>query len=171
VDVAFHVDIIQGRKGYDSEIALNAIRREYVERARGLPLSVMFNTTVVDCNFEAVPQIAEFFVARGRVNKLSFVIHNFVDACRLERDRVNACAFMAMTQRGPISVCLHDAKRDAFILAPIRLSAPDGTRFLDPVSGALTEESSGIHRAPDPNLKITKGRRRRTVTATDLAVR
>jgi tetraether lipid synthase len=87
------------------------------------------------------------------VNKLSFVIHNFMDACRLERDRVDTCAFMAMTQRGPISMCLHNAKRDAFILAPIRLSALDAARFWDPVSGALMEESPGIHRPPDPNLR------------------
>jgi uncharacterized radical SAM superfamily Fe-S cluster-containing enzyme len=274
VDVAFHVDITQGRKGYECELALNALRQKYVERTRGLPLSVMFNTTVVDRNFEAVPGIVEFFLrncdvvrlasfqlqadtgrtilghrsdaitirsvqaqiekgarssisfdtlgvghsrcnrygmilvtnnraydalddgrfleailermptlsldrrsrskvirtfvkgilsrpdlsakaarwlfqkawqarsdlwaARGRVNKLSFVIHNFMDACRLERDRVEACAFMAMTQRGPISMCLHNAKRDAFILAPIRLDTSDGERFWDPVSGQVT---------------------------------
>src|SRR5262249_23029794 len=51
---------------------------------------------------------SDLWAARGRVNKLSFVIHNFMDACRLERDRVDACAFMAMTQRGPISMCLHN---------------------------------------------------------------
>jgi tetraether lipid synthase len=306
VDVAFHVDMTQGRRGYESEISLNGIRQEYVERARGLPLSIMFNTTVIDGNFEAVPDIVEFFVrncdvvrlasfqlqadtgrtilgrrsdaitirsvqeqiekgarcsisfdalrvghsrcnrygmifvtnnraydvlddrrfleailermpllsldrrsrskaiatfvkgilstpdlsakavcwlfqkawrarsdlwaARGRVNKLSFLIHNFMDACRLERDRVDTCAFMAMTQRGPISMCLHNAKRDAFILTPIRLGAPDGVRFWDPVSGALMEESSGI-RSPSRNPKITKGGRRRAVTAADSAVR
>jgi molybdenum cofactor biosynthesis enzyme MoaA len=284
VDVAFHVDMTQGRKGYESEIALNAIRQEYIERARGLPLSVMFNTTVIDRNFEAIPEIVEFFVrncnvvrlasfqlqadtgrtilgrrsdaisirsvqeqiekgakssisfdtlrvghsrcnrygmifvtnskaydalddrrlletivermpllsfdrrsrskviaifvkgilsspelsakavrwllqkawraradlwaAGGRVNKLSFVIHNFMDACRLERDRVDACAFMAMTQGGPISMCLHNAKRDAFILAPIRLITSDGKRFWNPVSGQVTEQS--FPSLPDP---------------------
>lgn len=39
VDVAFHVDMTQRRKGYDSELALNTIRQDYVERARGLGLS------------------------------------------------------------------------------------------------------------------------------------
>jgi 7,8-dihydro-6-hydroxymethylpterin dimethyltransferase len=282
VDVAFHVDMTQGRKGHENEQALNAIRQEYIERARGLPLSVMFNTTIIDRNFEAVPEIVEFFVrncdvvrlasfqlqadtgrtilgrrsdaitirsvqeqiergarssisfdtlrvghsrcnrygmifvannkaydalddrrfleailermplltldrrsrsrviatfvkgilsrpdlsakaarwlfhkvwqarsdlwaARGQVNKLSFVIHNFMDACRLERDRIDACAFMTMTQGGPISMCLHNAKRDAFILAPIRVSTSDGAHFWDPVSGTLMEESSGITR-------------------------
>ena len=298
VDVAFHVDMTQGRKGHESELTLNAVRQEYVERARGLPLSVMFNTTVVDRNFDAVPRIVEFFVrncdvvrlasfqlqadtgrtilgrrsdaitirsiqeqiekgarssisfdtlrvghsrcnrygmifvtnnkaydalddrrlleailqrmpllsldrrsrskviatfvkgilcspdlsakavnwlfrkawqaradlwaARGRVNKLSFVIHNFMDACRLERDRLDSCAFMAMTQCGPISMCLHNAKRDAFILAPIRLSASEGEHFWDPVSGQVTEKS--FTSPSDPKLKPTKERSERAAT-------
>jgi molybdenum cofactor biosynthesis enzyme MoaA len=306
VDVAFHVDLTQERRGYESEVALNEIRQDYIERARGLPLSVMFNTTVVDRNFEEVAEIIKFFVrncdvvrlasfqlqadtgrtilgrrsavitvrsvqeqiekgarssisfdalrvgharcnrygmifvannraydalddrrfleailermpllsfdrrsrskviatfmtgvltspylsfkavgwlvrkawqaradlwaARGRVNKLSFVIHNFMDACRLERDRVDACAFTAMTQRGSISMCLHNAKRDAFILAPISLSGPEGDRFWDPISGELMEKSAGMHRPPDPNRKAAKGRLKRAVTAADVTI-
>ena len=305
VDIAFHVDLTQQRRGYESEVALNEIRQNYIERARDLPLSVMFNTTIFDCNFEEVPQIVEFFVrncdvvrlasfqaqadtgrtilgrrstaitvrsvqeqiekgtrssisfdtlrvghsrcnrygmifvtnnraydtlddrrfleailermpllsldrrsrskviaafvkgvltspylsfkavgwlmrkawqaradlwaARGRVNKLSFVIHNFMDACRLERERVDACAFMAMTQRGPISMCLHNAKRDTFILAPVRLSGPEGDRFWNPVSGELMEKSAGMYRPPDPNDKAAKGRFKRAVTAAGAA--
>jgi hypothetical protein len=291
----------QGRKGYESEVALNAIRQEYIERARGLPLSVLFNTTVFDGNFEEVPMIVEFFVrncdvvrlasfqlqaeigrgtlgrrseaitvqsvqeqiekgakssisfdalrvghsrcnrygmilvandraydaledrrgletvlermpllsfdrrsrskviatfirgilrspylsikalgwllrkawqgradlwaARGRVNKLSFVIHNFMDACCLEPNRIDACSFMAMTQRGPISMCLHNAKRDAFILAPLRLSRPEGERLWDPLSGEATENPTGVHWPPEPNRKNAKGRLRRAVAA------
>ena len=301
VDVAFHVDLTQGRRGYESEVALNAIRQDYIERARGLPLSVMFNTTIFAGNFEEVPAIVQFFVrncdvvrlasfqlqaetgrgtlrqrsaaitmqsvqdqiekgtgspvsfdalrvgharcnrygmifvtneraydalddrrsleavlermpllsfdrrsrtkvlstfakgilaspylsckaagwllrkawqartdlwaARGGVNKLSFVIHNFMDACRLERDRVDACAFMAMTQQGPISMCLLNAKRDSFILAPIRLSETGGERFWNPLSGEVTERSTGRHRIPQPNRKTAKGRLGRAVTA------
>jgi 7,8-dihydro-6-hydroxymethylpterin dimethyltransferase len=262
VDVAFHVDLTQGCRGYASEVALNAIRQNYIERARGLPLSVMFNTTVFDGNFNEIPAVVQFFLrncngvrlasfqlqadigrgtlgrrsaaitmqsvqeqiekgagssisfdalrvghvrcnrygmvfvtntraydafddrrfveaipacmplvsldrrsrwkamaafavgilaspylcvkaiawlarkawqaradlwaGRGRVDKLSFVIHDFLDGCRLERERVDACAFMAMTQGGPISMCLHNAKRDTFILAPIRIYGPNG---------------------------------------------
>ena len=306
VDVAFHVDITQGRKGYGSEVALNEVRKEYIERARGLPLSVMFNTTVVDRNFEEISEIVEFFVrncdvvrlasfqlqadtgrtvlgrrsdaitiqsvqeqiekgarspisfdtlrvgharcnrygmifvannraydalddrrsleallkrmpllsfdrrsrskviatfvkgiltspylsfkaagwllrkawqaksdlwaARGRVNKLSFVIHNFMDACRLERDRVDACAFMAMTGRGPISMCLHNAKRDAFILAPVRLSGPEGDCFWTPLSGEPMEKSAGTHRSPNPNRRAAKARLKRALAAAGTAV-
>jgi 7,8-dihydro-6-hydroxymethylpterin dimethyltransferase len=306
VDVAFHVDMTQGRKGYDGEVALNEIRQEYIERARGLPLSVMFNTTVVDRNFGEIPEIVGFFVrncdvvhlasfqpqadtgrtvlgrrsdaitirsvqeqiekgascsisfdtlrvghsrcnrygmifvtnnracdalddgrlletilehmpllsfdrrsrskviatfmmgvltspylsfkavgwlirkawraradlwaARCRVNKLSFLIHNFMDACRLERDRIDACAFMAMTQRGPISMCLHNAKRDGFILEPVRLSGSEGVRFWNPISGELTDQSDDMQRPPDPNGEAAKRRLKRAVTAAGAAI-
>jgi 7,8-dihydro-6-hydroxymethylpterin dimethyltransferase len=305
VDIAFHVDLTQERRSYDSEVALNEIRQDYIERARGLPLSVMFNTTIFDRNFEEVPAVVRFFVrncdvvrlaafqllaetgrgtlgrrnaaitvesvqeqiekgarssisfdalrvgharcnrygmifvtnnraydalddrrfleailermpllsfdrrsrykviatflkgilrspnlsakavcwlfqkawqaksdlwaARGRANKLSFVIHSFMDACRLERDRVDACAFMAMTQRGPISMCLHNAKRDAFILAPVRLSGPLGDRFWNPVSGELMENSADMHRPTDLGRKAEKERRKRAAAAAGTA--
>ncbi|MDE2468563.1 MAG: radical SAM protein, partial [Bradyrhizobium sp.] len=55
VDVAFHVDLTQGRRGYQTEGDLNELRRTYIERARGLPLSVFFNTTVFDGNFDQIP--------------------------------------------------------------------------------------------------------------------
>ena len=304
VDVAFHVDLTQGRRGYESEVALNAIRQDYIERARGLPLSVMFNTTIFAGNFEEVPAIVQFFVrncdvvrlasfqlqaetgrgtlrqrsaaitmqsvqdqiekgtgspvsfdalrvgharcnrygmifitnskaydalndrqfvdaildrmplvsfdrrsrakvmaafimgilaspylcvkaagwlarnawqaradlwaAGGRVNKLSFVIHDFMDACRLERERIDACAFVAMTQGGPISMCLHNAKRDAFILAPIRLG---GRRFWDPISGASMEDSSGIRRPRDVERRPARGRGKAAAAATASVIR
>src|SRR5262249_32123512 len=109
---------------------------------------------------------ADLWAAGGRVDKLSFVIHNFMDAGRLERERVDACAFMAMTQDGPISMCLHNAKRDAFILAPIRLSTPAGERVWDPISGALTEDSSGIRRPRDVERRPARGRRKAAAAAT-----
>ena len=56
VDVAFHVDITQRRKGYRTEGELNALRQTYIERARGLPLSVFFNTTVCDENCDQLPE-------------------------------------------------------------------------------------------------------------------
>jgi len=44
-DVAFHVDTTQERKGFPDEASLNAIREEYIERAKGLGLMIIFNTT------------------------------------------------------------------------------------------------------------------------------
>lgn len=275
-DVAFHVDLTQGRKGYDSEAALNAVRERYIERARGLPLAVFFNTTVFAGNFDEIPAVVRFFrrhtdvvslasfqlqadtgrgvlrereafitpdtvvrriqegagralrfdtlqaghprcnrygmafeingalydfyddpgfvvpllartaaiafprtdrraaikaalfafvkapdlwwrglrwlgktlwharrdllAARGRVRKLSFVVHNFMDVRRLEHERLHACVFMVASSEGPISMCLHNAKRDRFILRPVTLA--EGTRSWDPLTGRLSPASS-----------------------------
>ena len=254
-DVAFHVDTTQQRKGYATEIELNALRETYIERARGLDLPVFFNTTIHDANLHEVADLAAFFAARsdvvrlasfqlqaqtgrgawgargeivstdtvidgvrrglraplcfdrfvvghprcnryatailigdrahdafsdgafavdfmrrtarrpierrtpvaatwsivraalssmhlalasgawlarfvwrtrwdlwrarGRVRKLSFVIHNFMDARALEAERLESCVFMAITQDGPMSMCAYNARRDAFLLRPL----------------------------------------------------
>ena len=60
-DVAFHVDTTQRRKGYANEASLNDLRREYIERTRGLGLTVIFNTTVHRGNFPELPQLVRFF--------------------------------------------------------------------------------------------------------------
>ncbi len=253
-DVAFHVDMTQQRAGYRSEQELNALREEYIERARGLPISVFFNTTVHSGNVDEVEMLAAFFVARadvvrfasfqlqaetgrgvlgaragaidndsiahrlqqgagvplafnvlaaghhecnrsavllvangrahdafadagfvqrfmretahlridrgtpwralrsllaaamarpglsvaalrwvagtawrlrrdlvaarGRVHKLTFFTHNFMDACHLDSERIDACVFMAMTQDGPLSMCAYNARRDDYLLRP-----------------------------------------------------
>ena len=257
-DVAFHVDTTQERAAYATETELNSLRREYIDRARGLPISVFFNTTVHAGNLGDVPMLAAFFVAnadvvrfasfqlqadtgrgvlgaradaisndsiaqslrtgagvamnfnvlaaghhdcnrsavllvanghahdafadapfvqrfmretahlridrgtpwralrsllaavwarpglalaalrwagamawrlradllaaRGRVHKLSFFTHNFMDACQLDSERVEACVFMAMTQDGPLSMCAYNAQRDKFLLRPLQTS-------------------------------------------------
>ncbi len=300
VDVAFHVDTTQERKGYDSEAALNAVREECIARARGLPLSVFFNTTAHDGNFHEIPAVVEFFVrhadavrvasfqlqadtgrgtvrarqapitidsvagqiragaraeisfdtpiaghaacnryamtlvangrvhdlygdgdalatilqatagvqfdrqhrgravsalargllqrpgaaarlvpwaarrlwamradlaaARGRAHKLSFFIHNFMDACNLERDRIEACVFMVAAPDGPISMCLHNAKRDEFILRPLEVPGAGGAkRWWDPLTGLLDEASPPTDTAGGPpalTRKTARGRRR-----------
>lgn len=274
-DVAFHVDLSQGRKDYDSELALNALRKEYIERARGLPLSVIFNTTVFPGNFEQVPEIVKFFiehadvvrlasfqvgaaVGRGtgrerlavtansvmaaifqgagtdlnfgaagaghascnryayglivngrmhdffrdadfvqelldasaqlgidrankrklartiaayllrhpghawgimtrlaglawnirreivsrplRIGKLSFFVHDFMDASALDRERCDACSFMVMTPGGPMSMCVHNAKRDDYLLVPAKVQNGNRVLFFDPVTGLLQDQ-------------------------------
>lgn len=257
-DVAFHVDTTQERAGYTTEADLNPLRREYIERARGLPLSVFFNTTVHAGNFDQIEALTGFFVsqadvvrfvsfqlqadtgrgvlrgrddvisndsvarrlaagagtplswnvlsaghhdcnrlavslvvdgrvidvladsefiqrfmrettgfrinrrtpwrslvslvqaaaarpalawasvgwvaslvrqhwrgllaARGRVHKLTFFTHNFMDACQLDADRLDACVFLAVTQDGPLSMCAYNAQRDDFLLKPLATS-------------------------------------------------
>jgi MoaA/NifB/PqqE/SkfB family radical SAM enzyme len=65
VDVAFHVDLTQERKGYVTEQQLNEIREEYLERCAGLGLAVIFNTTVCDQNLDELPMLVRWFVERA----------------------------------------------------------------------------------------------------------
>jgi len=66
-DVAFHVDSTQRRKGYETEVELNQLRQEYIERARGLGLMVIFNTTVHRGNFAELPELLTFFKGNADV--------------------------------------------------------------------------------------------------------
>jgi hypothetical protein len=298
VDVVFHVDTTQQRKGYATERALNRVRTEYLDRTRGLGLSVMFNTTVHDGNFAQIPELVGFFRAhagvirtasfqlqaatgrgvqrergtvispesvcrqievgagtslnfeasrighpgcnryalcleangtlydafsdasfiaelqaatagialprndrlaavrnvvawlglhprflypvakwlaarawtmksdlvrsRGRVKTLSFVIHNFMDAQALEEDRIRACVFKVMTGEGPMSMCMHNAKRDSFILRPVTLTEGPAVVFWHPMTGELSQQDPG-HVSADPNthpFKRMKGQTR-----------
>ena len=259
-DVAFHVDVTQQRKGFTTELALNKIREDYIDMARGIDVSVIFNTTIAEENFHELPMLADFFVrhndvvhfasfqlgattgrgtsmgrdpvaltqrgaceaiergagialnfdalhgghhacnryamlftigerrfdaladgafvarvmrdtadvtidrdqrgrgalivacaalarpqlwwgfikhtasmfwhARGEwfrerrlcappVRKISFFIHNFMDACDLDPERIDACVFMAATVDGPMSMCAYNAERDRYLLKPI----------------------------------------------------
>jgi 7,8-dihydro-6-hydroxymethylpterin dimethyltransferase len=57
--------------------------------------------------------------ARGRVHKLTLFTHNFMDACALDVERIDACVFMAITQDGPLSMCAYNAQRDHYLLRPL----------------------------------------------------
>ncbi len=61
----------------------------------------------------------DLIAARGRVHKLTLFTHNFMDACQLDAQRIDACVFMAITQDGPISMCAFNARRDDFLLRPL----------------------------------------------------
>jgi 7,8-dihydro-6-hydroxymethylpterin dimethyltransferase len=271
-DVAFHVDMTQERAGYTSEAQLHSLRKRYIDMARGLPLSVIFNTTVFAGNMHEIPSVVDFFVQHndvvrfasfqlgadtgrgtepgrdsepGRdplvhplavtqasvcqaieqgagvalnfdalhgghrscnryamlftigqkrfdaladgpfvaqvmrdtanivferdqswraawamaktllskrhllpgfirhttrmlwqarrelpqllgqpapIRKISFFTHNFMDACGLDAERIDACVFMAATVDGPVSMCAYNAERDTYLLKPIRLA-------------------------------------------------
>ena len=300
-DVAFHVDTTQQLGGYHTELGLNALRMTYLDRAQGLPLSVMFNTTIHDGNFAEIPDLVRFFksnagrirtaafhvqaatgrgvhkkkteitldavaaqiergagtainfrsslaghsrcnryglcfevngrlydtlddeafvarmqpatahlefdrtnrrkvakrflawlaanprywasvlkwtaakawqmkanlaAARGRVHTLSFLVHGFMDAGALERERIDACVFKTMTQEGPVSMCLHNARRDSFILQPVRVPTWAGDRYWQPLSGALSAKP-GVSSTPIPaqaGPTHAKGRVRQTLS-------
>ena len=273
-DVAFHVDMTQQRQGYDSEAQLNVLREAYLERARGLPLAVIFNTTAFPGNFHELPDLVRFFVkhcdvvrfvsfqvgadmgrgiartrvavnpatvmqairdgcgaplnfdaasaghaqcngyayglvingrvhdffndpgfvreilkssahvsvhradkhrlrktvsryflnnpatlwgvasrfarlawrerrgllaTRGKIGKLSFFVHNFMDSSQLDAQRCEACSFMVMTPQGPMSMCVHNAKRDQYLLLPARVQREQTVKFFNPVNGELSD--------------------------------
>ena len=300
VDVAFHVDLTQERAGFDSEQSLNAIRLQYMSLAHGLPLAVMFNTTLFPRNIAELPMLAAFFASqhtqvrlasfqigadtgrgvgrpgdaidiarvtsgirsgiggaltfdalsaghrdcnryafgvaangkvldlcadhdfvtrvyaaiadvqfdrrsklasavafaravlstpglragvisralkfarqhradlvasRGNVGKISFFIHSFMDARSLDRERCDACSFMVMTPEGPISMCVHNAKRDDYLLQPARIETGQMIRFWNPVSGAVTADSPG-RAVVALSRKNARGRARTHVEAT-----
>ncbi len=268
-DVAFHVDLSQERKGYKTEHDLNAVRLEYIKRTKGLPLMVVFNTTVFEKNFHEVKNIAKFFAqnadtvdfasfqlqadtgrgtikerpnkistetireqinlgvgsslswdailvghpkchsyvptfainekcyeiiddpeffgeflkdfshishdrresvlkiawryikaanqkpswyikgikyflprlwkvkgdllrSKGKINKISFFVQNFMDQNNLDQERIDACSFMVMTHEGPISMCLHNSKRDDYILKPFIVESEKGSELYHP---------------------------------------
>lgn len=254
VDIAFHVDMTQKRNGYTTEVELNEIRQKYIERAKELPLSVIFTVTVFNENFNEIPAIICFakknidvvravsfqiqaatgrgveskkdhtitpatvleqiekgagtrinfnaslaghpacsrygkcleakenlydfyddtafighmqsatahlewnrsypmkavknflgwfvripkhipaginwagqklwqikkdlIASKGRIRSISFIVHNFMDDCALEHDRIHACAFKIITRDGPLSMCIHNAQRDSYIFQP-----------------------------------------------------
>ena len=292
-DVAFHVDTTQERKGYTDEASLNPLREEYIARARGLGLGIVFNTTVHDGNLADIPDVAEFFIRhaadvrlasfqlqadtgrgvaggsdggvsiarvshqiqrgagakisfdtplaghadcnrhaltlvaggavldlyddkrvlaamladtadmkferlkpwqgalafarrlisrpklarallpwaakkawafrgpllRHRAHRLAFFIHDFMDAQHLDRCRIGACVFMVQTAEGPISMCLHNAKRDDFILQPLKVEGG----LWNPLTGRA-DATPGVT-SPTLTAKNAKGRVRVTRVA------
>ncbi len=73
IDVAFHVDLTQERKGFSTEMELCSVREKYIERAQGLGLSIIFNTTIHDDNVKELPDLVAWFCAHaGTVGMASF---------------------------------------------------------------------------------------------------
>ncbi|GAB1264038.1 radical SAM protein [Aurantivibrio infirmus] len=103
--------------------------------------------------------------AKGKVNRLSFFIHNFMDACHLESDRIEACTFQTITRDGPISMCLLNAKRDDYILQPVEVVREEQILYWQPLTGELDKTNKDAVEA-DPlrhHLKRLKGRSRKTL--------
>lgn len=284
-DVAFHVDTTQLHRGYRSEVELNALREQMIACARGLPLQVMFNTTVHAGNLHEVPEIVRFFArhaaqvrfvafqlqadtgrgtlgargtvvdqasviaairtgagvpldfdvltaghrqcnrfamawvlgdrlhdalaeratvqrlvaassgiridrrtpvtavasllggvlrrprlwapalgwalrsawrvkgdllrARLRVRKLSILIHNFMDARHLDRERLDACVFMAATPEGPMPMCEFNARRSEILNRPLPLA-----------DGSLWQPRRAATNVREFPLRFVKGRGR-----------
>ena len=75
--------------------------------------------------------------SRGRVHRMSVLLHNFMDAKQLEQDRCASCVFMVATERGPVSMCVHNARRDAELFAPVRMDTKDGPQWWSAKTGRV----------------------------------
>lgn len=53
--------------------------------------------------------------AGGRIHTLTFLVHGFMDADALVRDRAQSCAFKTMTAAGPVCMCVYNAKRKEYL--------------------------------------------------------
>ncbi len=274
-DLALHVDLTQERKGYDTEVSLNEVRDAYIQRAEGLGLRILFNTTVFEGNFTELPDLVRYFRkradaitlisfqmqadtgrgvlrerdgeitqssvtnaisdgigipldfdavsvghshcnrytsllvaggeiispltnrlliedaiaalddldereegnlnvrrtlrriavnkptlalrllgeagkwiwqlrrgllrSRGRASRMSILVHNFMDASKLEKSRCESCVFMVATENGPLSMCVHNAERDSHIFAPMRIETESGPRWWNAETGEMSQ--------------------------------
>ncbi len=95
--------------------------------------------------------------ARKRPRKLGFFIHNFMDASHLECDRVGACSFMTMTEDGPMSMCVYNAKRDQHLLRPLKVDMGGEMGWWHPLTGE-TRETPSAPMKPSLTRKTARGR-------------
>lgn len=111
----------------------------------------------------------DLLAARGRVTNIGFFIHDFMDAKHLQCDRIEACSFMVMTAEGPLSMCVHNAKRDAYLLAPIAMNNADGNQWWSPVSGQLSADRPASLRVA-LDRKTARGRSRAALAGRSIPV-
>ncbi|MFW5680974.1 MAG: radical SAM protein [Pseudomonadota bacterium] len=102
--------------------------------------------------------------SRARAHRLALLVHDFMDADRLDRGRCESCVFMVATRDGPISMCLHNARRDAHVFAASRLGTGSAVRWWDPVRGRAYR-SEPAAQVPETTPKQRKGRRPATTGA------
>ena len=80
--------------------------------------------------------------SKGKVHRMGVMIHSFMDAEQLEQDRCESCVFMVATNDGPLSMCVHNARRDDHIFAPVKISAKNGGTWWDAATGKRTAASA-----------------------------
>lgn len=77
---------------------------------------------------------------------------------------------MVASPDGPISMCMHNAKRDAYILQPLRVATAEGERLWDPLTGvtpagevakvSFPSHALALHDLP---RKFLRGRQRQAI--------
>jgi hypothetical protein len=77
------------------------------------------------------------WTGRKEIRKLTLIIHNFMDAKDLDPERVAACSFMVATDHGFVSMCAHNAAREAFIRKPLEVKTEEGVKVWNPLTGQI----------------------------------
>ena len=101
----------------------------------------------------------------GRPHRMSILIHDFMDASKLDRARCESCVFMVATENGPLSMCVHNAERDQHVFTPALMQTENGPRWWDAESGELVPDQQKIELIDKEliPLKKLKGRMRADV--------
>ena len=97
--------------------------------------------------------------SKCKVNRMTVMIHSFMDAEQLERDRCETCVFMVATNDGPLSMCVHNARRDHHIFAPVKMAAKNGDSWWDAATGKRAT-APAQHAFGEIPFKHLKGRMR-----------
>jgi hypothetical protein len=84
-------------------------------------------------------------VRRRPIGKITFFVHDFMDAAALDPERIRNCSFMVMTDTGPVSMCEHNSRRDEFVLRPVSVPGQPRRASFDPL-GADPRDSPGERR-------------------------
>ncbi|MFI5120124.1 MAG: radical SAM protein [Thermoanaerobaculia bacterium] len=90
------------------------------------------------------------WTGRKEIRKLTLIIHNFMDAGDLDPERVAACSFMVATDRGFVSMCAHNAAREAFIRKPLEVKTEEGLKVWNPLTGQMLP----VREAPASRLPL-----------------
>ncbi len=88
------------------------------------------------------------WTGRAEIRKLTLIIHNFMDAAELDPERIAACSFMVATDRGFVSMCAHNAAREAFIRKPLEVATAEGMKVWDPLTGLTLPAAARAEPAP-----------------------
>ena len=89
---------------------------------------------------------------------MSITIHNVMDPAVLDRERCEACIFKVATEDGPLSMCVHNARRDEHLFTAAKVKdgwwsaatgevTPDARFELPDVGAAPVKRLKGRERA------------------------
>jgi molybdenum cofactor biosynthesis enzyme MoaA len=168
-DVAFHVDTTQEIKGTTDEKSLNERRLKYINNAKDLGLSVMFNTTVHKYNFHEIIDLVKFFKQHANsVRTVSFQLQ--ADTGRGVADKRDV-VITADTVWNEIEQALQTTLNNKVIIAGHKQCNRYGMSLI--VNNKVYDlfaESDFITKLHTATAHITLDRQRRWKTAKDIAV-